>query len=559
MSAPAAFTLPLFDRPLVERAAPVLVAPHGTSLRPYQTTAIDRIGGELGTNRSTLLVMATGTGKTTVFGEVARAWPGRVLVLAHRDELIEQARSRLSVMTQEYVGVEQAGWSAQGERIVIGSVQTLSRPTRLARFDADRFSLVIVDEAHHAVSPSYRKVLDHFTGAKVLGVTATPDRSDESAMGQVFESVAFVYDIQDGIRDQWLVPVSCQMVHVAGVDLSAVKTTAGDLNQGQLDAVMASEEALHGIARPTLELAGDRRTILFTTSVDNAHRLAEVLNRYRAGSARAVDGETSKDDRRAILRDHKAGAYQFLCNVGVLTEGYDDPGVSCIAMGRPTKSRALYTQCIGRGLRPAPGKTDCLVLDFAGNSGRHKLVSALDILAGKWPEAVVERAKKDAKGGRSEEALERAAAAMDAEKAAEVAREAAKRARIKATVSYKAHVVDPFAVFGMRDSTDTGYYKSDAITPGQVQTLGKFKVDIPPGCTKGQASRLIDTAMSRMKRGLATYKQCRLLSSKGIDGTRMYMTTAGKVIDAIVKNGWQPISAEAVKRIVNSRTAGEDG
>lgn len=554
MGAPAALTLPLFDRPLVQRAAPAVVAPANTQLRAYQNEAITRIGVELGTNRSTLLVMATGTGKTTVFGEVARTWPGNVLVLAHRDELIEQARSRLSVMTQEYVGVEQAQWNALGERIVIGSVQSLSREARLARFARDRFSLVIVDEAHHAVAKSYRTVLDHFEAAKVLGVTATPDRSDESAMGQVFDSVAYVYDIQDGIRDRWLVPVSCQMVHVAGVDLSAVKTTAGDLNQGQLDAVMASEEALHGIAKPTLELAGDRRTILFTTSVDNAHRLAEVLNRYRPGSARAVDGGTAHDLRRATLRGHKAGEFQFLCNVGVLTEGYDDPAVSCVAMGRPTKSRALYTQCIGRGLRPAPGKTDCLVLDFAGNSGRHKLVCALDILAGKWPEDVVERAKKDAAGGRSEEALERAAAAIEAEKQAEIA----KRARIKATVQYKAQQVDPFAVLGLRDRSDDGH-KSDAITPGQVQTLGKFKVDIPPGCTKGQAERLINASIARVRAGLATYKQSKLLSRYGVDATRMYMHTATKVIDAIAANGWQAIGEAAVARIINAREPGEDG
>jgi len=552
----AAHTLPLFDRPLVERA-PVVVAPRaGTTLRPYQTQAIGHIGAELAANRSTLLVMATGTGKTTVFGEVARNWPGRVLVLAHRDELIEQARSRLASMTQEYVGVEQAKWSAQGERIVIGSVQTLSRDGRLARFERDRFSLVVVDEAHHAVARTYRKVLDHFEAAKVLGVTATPDRSDESAMGQVFESVAFVYDIQDGIRDKWLVPVSCQMVHVDGVDLSGVKTTAGDLNQGQLDAVMASEEALHGIARPTLELAGDRRTILFTTSVDNAHRLAEVINRYRPGAARAVDGGTATDDRRALLAGHKRGDYQFLCNVGVLTEGYDDPGVACVAMGRPTKSRALYTQCIGRGLRPAPGKTDCLVLDFAGNSGRHKLVSALDILAGKWPEDVVERAKKDAKGGRAEDALANAAASMEAEKQAEIA----KRARIKAAaVQYRAQSVDPFTVMGLRDRGDDSRGAREPATPGQVTTMQKFKLDIPGGCTKGQASRLIDAAMTRMKRGLATYRQTKTLSRYGVDATRMYMTTAGKVLDAIARNNWAPIGAEMVSRIVNSREAGEDG
>lgn len=548
--------LSLFDRaPMLRRH---VVAPAGDvdGLRPYQREAVTRIGSELAGNRSTLLVMATGTGKTQTFGAVAKHWPGRVLVLAHRDELIDQARSRLSKMTGEFVGVEQAERSALGERIVIGSVQTMCREARLKAFPVDRFGLVVVDEAHHAVARTYRKIIDHFASAKLLGVTATPDRADESAMGQVFDTVAFTYDIQDGIRDAYLCPVVVQQVQVDAIDLSAVKTTAGDLNQGQLDAVMASEEALHGIARPTMELSGDRRTILFTTSVDNAHRLAEVLNRYRGGCARAVDGTTSFDTRRDLLRGHKAGEYQFLCNVGVLTEGYDDPAVACIAMARPTKSRALYAQCIGRGLRPFPGKADCLVLDFSGNSGRHKLVSGLDILAGKWPDEVVERAKADAKKSpamRSDEALARAAAAIEAEKQAEIA----KRARIKAKVDYKANIVDPFGVLGM--SSEREHFPSGPLTPGQLDTLNKFRIDVPEGCSRVQASRLISNAIMRKAKGLATYRQVRALSKYGIPAQQMYMATAGRLMDAIAKNGWKPIAPAEVSRIVNAREVGEDG
>lgn len=595
----AAASLSLFD--WSAPASVVMPTPTGTVLRPYQSEAIASIGAKLGQHRSTLLVMATGTGKTTVFGEVARTWPGRVLVLAHRDELITQARGRLAEMTGEYVGTEQAGLRAQSERLVVGSVQSL-RPERLARFAADWASLIVVDEAHHSVAKSYRTVLDHFPGARVLGVTATPDRSDELAMNRVFESLAYVYDIQDGIRDKWLVPVSCQMVQVAGVDLSAVKTTAGDLNQGQLDAVMASEEALHGIAKPTLELAGDRRTILFTTSVDNAHRLAEVLNRYRPGSARAVDGGTAHDLRRATLAAHKRGEFQFLANVGVLTEGYDDPGVACIAMGRPTKSRALYTQCIGRGLRTGPEcrckvgvasqrfprwcqvcggsigypvpsdvagrhariasgpKTDCLVLDFAGNSGRHKLVSALDILAGKWPDEVVARAKKDAERGAkasAEEALEKAARAIEEEKQ----RAAARRARIKAQkVAYTTRAMDPFEAFGLRSLHDEPQWKREVITPGQVTKLGHLRVDIPPGCTKTQASRLIAAAQARRAKGLASYRQIELLSRYGISASSMYLATASKLIAAIDPYGARRrLTPAEVSRIIQSREPGEDG
>ncbi len=568
----AAHTLSLFDRVpsprrVVTTEAVVGVDPDG--LRPYQREAVSRIGISLngGTldgklvfpHRSTLIVMATGTGKTQTFGALAKHWPGRVLVLAHRDELIQQARSRLAQMTQEFVGVEQAEWKAQAERIVIGSVQSLCRASRLSRFQPDRFGLVIVDEAHHAVAATYRRILDHFGAAKVLGVTATPDRADERAMEQVFDSVAFTYEIEDGIRDKWLCPVEVKAVRVGAIDLSAVKTTAGDLNQGQLDAVLSSEEALHGIAKPTIELAGDRRTILFTTSVDNAHRLAEVLNRYRPGAARAVDGTTSFETRRDILRGHKAGEYQFLCNVGVLTEGYDDPGVACVAMGRPTKSRALYAQCIGRGLRPAPGKSNCLVLDFVGNSGKHALVSALDILGGKWDDDVVARAKKDITDGDSQEtdaALRKAKA--DIERENEEKRAAAARARIKATkVHYSAEAVDPFRVLGLKN--DEHEENPQSITPAQVTALEKLRVDVPARCTRAQATKLIGTAIMRRKAGLASYKQVRTLSRYGLDGKRMYFNTASKLIDAIASNGWRAVDQATVNNIIGSREPGEDG
>src|SRR5262249_46304475 len=151
-----------------------------------------------------------------------------------------------------------------------------------------------------------------YGAAKVLGVTATPDRADEAAMGQVFDSVAFVYEIQQAIKDGWLCPIRVKQVLVGAIDLSGVSTVAGDLNAGELDAVMRAEEVLHGIVKPTVELAGDRRTIVFCTSVGAAHRAAEIFNRYKPDSARAVDGTTPTDERRRILRDHDAGRYQYL-------------------------------------------------------------------------------------------------------------------------------------------------------------------------------------------------------------------------------------------------------
>ena len=474
-----------------------MVPAEAFELRPYQEAAVIAIGEKLTEYRSTLLVMPTGTGKTRTFSAIAHIEPGPVLVLAHREELIDQGRADLKRYTGEAVAVEKAEREAMGTRIVVASVQTLKGP-RLEEF-AQRHCprLIIVDEAHHAVAPSYRAILDAFPDAKVLGVTATPDRADERAMGQVFDSVAFVYEIQQAIAEGYLCPIRVQRVLVDAIDLRAVRKVAGDFNQGELDIVMSAEEVLHGVVKPTLELAGKRRTIVFTTSVENAHRMAEIFNRYSPDSARAVDGGTETDRRRQILADHKAGRYQFLCNVGVLTEGYDDPSVSCVAMARPTTSRALYAQCAGRGLRILPGKADCLLLDFVGNSGAHSLASALDILAGNFDEPTVAKAREIAErepGVRADEALRRAGEEIEEAKR----REAERRAHIKGSVKHRTEIVlDPFAILHLKNPDNDGWddrFGMDA-TEKQRATLSKWGVDLPPKLSRSAASRLIGTAI----------------------------------------------------------------
>ncbi|HMA21698.1 MAG TPA: DEAD/DEAH box helicase, partial [Gemmatimonadaceae bacterium] len=429
-------------------AAPPKV-PHG--LRPYQEEAVQGAQDKLSDDRSTLIVMPTGSGKTRIMTELAqRRKKDRILVLAHRDELLQQARARFSHDCGEVVGLDQADAFAGDERIVVGSIQTVSREHRLERFPPNRFDLVMVDEAHHAPAATYKRVLDYFADAKVLGVTATPDRADEKAMGQIFDSVAYLYEIEDAIRDGWLCEVACSRIRIAGLDLSSVKTVAGDLNQGELDAVMAAEEVLLGVADATMREAGNRKTLVFTTSVENAHRLAEIMNRHRQDCARAVDGKTEIRERRDLLADHQADKYQFLCNVGIATEGYDDPSISCVAVARPTKSRALYTQMVGRGLRIAQGKQDCLILDFVGNSGRHKLASALDVLGGRYSEEEEELAQEIVAknpGMKARDALDQAKVLASIEE--QKKQEAAKRAAIRAKAIYTKQTVNPFSVFHM--------------------------------------------------------------------------------------------------------------
>ena len=524
------------------------------ALRPYQIEAVRKVAEGWAGNRSQLIVCPTGTGKTRTFSEIAKEWKGRVLVVAHREELISQGRKALEHNTGELVTTEKAELRASGTRIVIASVQTL-KGERLAGF-ANRHpaTLVIVDEAHHAVSPSYRTIFDAFPEAKVLGVTATPDRSDERAMGQVFDEVAFVYEIQDAIRDGWLCPIRIKQVIVGAIDLSGVSTVAGDLNQGELDAVMSAEEALHGMVKPMVELSGSRPTIAFCTSVDGAHRAAEICNRYKPDSARAVDGTTATDTRRQLLRDHNEGRYQYLFNVGIATEGYDSPPVSCVAMMRPTKSRALYAQCAGRGLRPLPGKPDCLVLDFVGNSGKHRLCSALDILAGKYDDEVVAKARdilesQGMDGMLADDALERAQKEHDAAKEREAAR------RVKLTAKKVQHSVidrDPFEMLGLANpEADPAIARFSApASEAQKATLTKMGIPFAADISKRQAHTLLDARM-----GKATMRMVPLLRKAGLtheQAMALDFNTAGAVIGALKQNGFRRLSPQWLASLTHS-------
>lgn len=496
----------------------------GIVLRPYQEQAIAAVREQFASVASTLLVAATGTGKTTMFGALAKSWPGRVLILAHRYELLDQAASRMRVMTGEPVELEQAGNFAACARIVVASIQTLAQERRLARWPAGAFSLVIVDEAHHACATTYRAVLDHFLGggAKVLGVTATPDRSDGLAMQERFETVAYCYDIADAIRDQYLAPIIGERIQVDGLDLSGVRTTAGDLNQGDLDAQMSDARVIEGVARPTFERAGDRKTILFTTSVENAHKIAAVLNEMRGDCARAIDGGMPHDERAAVLRGYRRRDFQFLVNVMIATEGFDDPDTACVAIGRPTKSRSLYAQMAGRGLRLAPGKTDCLLLDFGGNSGKHSLCAPADILAGRFTDEEVALAKEMGEKKPREQLHRLMEQARDEIKARAARKVAAKVAKF-----------DPFDVFHIKhdaaEKDQDWLYGRQAPTPWQLERLAKW--GLPTDVSRREASKLLDAAFKRIDKKLASFKQLRQLQRFGVTDINVSFTAASTLLD----------------------------
>lgn len=396
---------------------------------------------DLPTTRSSLIVAATGTGKTVMMAGLANHWPtGRVMMVSHRFELNQQACATFARFCGEDVDIEQAHLHADRygarARIVVASVQTLNSRRRgrkrMEKFDPYDFGLVMVDEAHRAAASSYKRVFDYFgqnPECRFVGVTATPDRLDGAALGSRFQNVACNYDIGWGVANGWLVAPTQRFVQIDGLDLRRVKTTAGDLDSKQLAAVVEAEKNLHAMAAPIVDVAGDRQTIVFAASVKQAHRLAELIRDYWSRKngrpcpstlAVSMDGKLSPQDptRQSLVRDFKAGEIQFFVNCGIATEGFDAPAVEVIAIGRPTKSRALYTQMVGRATRPLPGIVDidgdadarraaiaasdkpgCTILDFVGQSGRHSLVCTTDILGGREPAEVQERARAVAASG----------------------------------------------------------------------------------------------------------------------------------------------------------------
>lgn len=483
----------------------------------------------------TLLVMATGCGKTVCFAELGRwvvSLAKRVLVLAHRSELLEQAQRKLSDV-DVWAAIEQADRRAGLAPVVVASVQTLQR-ARLEALDPAQFGLVVVDEGHHAPAASYRNILERFSAVPTLLVTATPDRADGKALGEICQSVAYRYEMRDAIRDKWLAPLRVRRIELAGVDLSRVKTRAGDLASDELGAIMAEEHAVLGTAIPLLEQAGNRRTIVFAVNVEHAYALAKALCDRRGGCARVAHGEMDAHERAEVLADFRAGAFQFLVNVALFTEGFDEPSVSCVAVARPTKSRALYTQMVGRGTRLlgasleesiANGKRDCLVLDFVGNSGRHKLVGPLDALAAGTPiddelrgeaERILAEEEHDA-----DDVLDEAARRLE---------ERRKAIRQSATAEYFARDVDPF--FGDElGEPITAPWAMEIASEQQRAALAVMGMKrVPAAITRGEAVRILNADIARRRAGLATYKQCRLLATRGVDGKRMTRTQASAVL-----------------------------
>ena len=328
-------------------------------LRPYQKECIDTILAL--PPGSYLAQMATGLGKTVTFANIPRQ--GRVLLLSHREELVEQPRKYYDCS----FGVERGKEHSHGEEVVSASVQSLVR--RLDRFEPDAFDMIITDECHHAAASTYRKIYDHFTPRLHIGFTATPNRGDKVRLDGVFSKIIFQRDLRWAIQNGYLTDIRCLRVNI-GYDLTSVHTRMGDYAPGELEEAM--EGTADAIAQAYREYASGA-TLIFAVSVRQAEEIAA-----RIPDAVVVTGETK--DRAAVIRDFTDGKIPCIVNVMVFTEGTDIPRVETVIVARPTQSEALYTQMVGRGLRLYPGKEKLTLIDCVGVTGRASLCTAPTLL-----------------------------------------------------------------------------------------------------------------------------------------------------------------------------------
>lgn len=511
-------------------------------LRPYQEAARAAIHGEWDQgHKRTLLVLPTGTGKTIVFAAVAEDQVRRgerVLVLAHRGELLEQAAQKIGTVSGLGCAVEKAEQSSAGSwyRITVGSVQTLMREKRLDRFEPDHYGTIIVDEAHHILSDSYQRVLDHFPEANVLGVTATPDRGDMRNLGQYFDSLAYEYRITQAIKDGYLCKIKAQTIPLK-LDMSGVGTQAGDYKAA--DVGHALDPYLDKIADEMRTYCAGRKTVVFLPLIETSRRFCALL---QARGIRAAEVNGNSDDRAEILADFASGHYDVLCNSMLLTEGWDCPSVDCIVVLRPTKIRSLYCQMIGRGTRLAPGKDHLLVLDFLWHTTRHELCRPACLIC-ESPEVA----------DKMTENLEQAEEAMDLEAAEAIAqtdviaqREEALAKMLEEQRHRKRALVDPLQFEYSIQAEDLSSYApafpADMAPPTkkQLELLERRGIFPDEITCFGKAQMIINRLMKRQEDGLTTPKQIRLLERYGFVHVGEWdFHEASRMISRISQAGWR--------------------
>lgn len=411
-------------------------------LRPYQSECVDAVEVAINNGQSrTVVAMATGLGKSLTAAHIIkrRIHLGRALFLAPIDEVVFQNAKAVQGEIEDIpIGIVKAEFNQAHARIIIASLHTLRRKNRLNALPAESFETIIVDECHLNLD-AYKTVIEHVASphAAVIGLSASPYRHDGRGLDEVFDSVAYEMDIVRGIQEGYLVEPDALQFRLKGANFSKVKTQGGDLQVSGLEKVMKSASFTEQITTHWLKHAADKRTVIFLPKVEMAYELAEFM---RAGGIRAeaLDGGTGKGDRREIFARYESGETQVLCNVLVLSTGWDSPITECLVMARPTKSKALYIQAMGRGLRTLSGvidgletaeerlaaiaasaKPSCLVMDMIGVTGKHKLMTLVDLMGVAKPKArrKLTELVKDAEAEKAErEERERIEAELEAKR-----------------------------------------------------------------------------------------------------------------------------------------------
>ncbi len=545
--------------------------------RDYQVAVDEAVERELQKVDSTLVVLPTGTGKTVIMSGVAkrRCANGAVLLLAHRVELLDQAAKRfqpdLGYVPQVIQGDRAVDWNAvhYGERVLIGSVQTLWREKRLKMLAQYPINTLLIDEAHHAVAKTYRVIWDYVKQqnplCKLLGVTATPRRTDKKAMGIVFESLAYKMEIHEAIELGWLVEPGEDRVIIEGVDFSNVPLSVNefgeaDFTQSALEALMVEEGPLHAVAVPLVERAAGRRCLVFTAGVQHAHLLAAILNRDRPEPiAVAIDGKNYPpgDPRREqAVEDLRSGKIRYLVNFGIFTEGTDIPECDMVCVARPTKSLSVIIQILGRSLRPLPGvvdglttpefrrqaiaasaKPNALVLYFIPKAANVKTVTMHDALGGNYEDDVKQLAKKisaEKPGGAGLDELNKAKALHG------LLAEEELRKKIKAKVSYRVEKVSEYSAEGVEENVSD--IRRGGASEKQIKLL--VGLGVPYATAAGYSSGQAHIVLDKLTSERCTFKQRNLLIKYG-ENPDVNFAQARAIIDEIAANDWQPRKRES--------------
>lgn len=524
------------------------------TLRPYQQEAVEAVEAEFAKPdiRSTLIVLATGCGKTIIFShlaarEVLRG--GRVLILAHRGELLEQAIKKLEAATGIVAGLEKAEETSEvGDNdlpftVVVGSVQSMKSERRLSRFSPNEFSLIVIDECHHALTGTYRAVIDHFPKAKLLGVTATPDRGDFRSLSEVFQSVSYEYSILQAIKDGYLCPIRAQTIPLR-IDISAVAKQAGDYQASGLGSALVPY--LHQICHEIRERCADRKTIVFTPLIATSQKMREIFieEGFSPEHVKEVNGESL--NRKETL-DWFASAPKgaVLLNSMLLTEGYDEPSVDCIVILRATKVRALFVQMVGRGTRlsPATGKENLLLLDFLWMTATHDLCRPACLLS-EDAEVCKTITKRQEKCTNAEDSLEIDEETLESAQTETVKkREDSLAKKLREQSRKKGKLVDPLqyaAAVGavdLKKSIPNGLDDSHRPTMEQLDRLKKLGFACPGSFSA--ADKLLTVYQQRVDNKLSTPKQIKFLTSRGFRNVANWsMEDARKMVNRYAACGW---------------------